>query len=109
MQVLWLGELAPIFLVSFEGDAHLVELHDGGVGADGVSRPLRAYADEELGGATLRALVVVVFEQRTYAFIRDFVVSHVVVHLLVGGHHVGDPTRPANFKFRLLCVFAVLH
>ena len=48
--VLGLSKGTPLSLMGFEGNAHLVELHDSGVGADCVSWPLGSNSDEVVFG-----------------------------------------------------------
>lgn len=66
-----------------------MELHDCCICADGVTGPLGANANQKL--LVLLALLALVFEEATNALALDHVVTHTVVHLLVGRHHMSDP------------------
>lgn len=104
MLVLRLSIGSPRSLLCPQSNAHLVELHHCGIGTDSWSGPLCLYSDQVLliGLFLCLTWVFVVLEETADTLAGDDVVSDTRVHLLVGGHHVGDPAWPTKIGWWLL-------
>ena len=104
MLVLRLGVGSPRSLLCPGSDAHLMELHHGGIGTDSWPGPLCPDPDQVLLIWLFLCLtwIFVVLEKTPDSLASDDVVSDTWVHLLVGGHHVGDPARPTKIGWEFL-------
>ena len=99
MQILRLSKVIPILLVRLQSNAHLVELHNRSVCTNSVSGPFCTDSNEEICFVLVFwQLEIIIFQDWVYSLVSHDVIAHVCVHLLVCGHHVGDPTWFTYFK-----------